>query len=89
MQAIITIADHEFVAEYSYRITSPGYPATGPSWSGPGEPGAPMEFEVELDGLAISADHNRLPVPAWLKDKIEQTLANSDEVYDAIRADSA
>ena len=33
--------------EFEVKMTSPGYPATGPSYSSGGEPAEPPEFDIE------------------------------------------
>ncbi len=93
MRASLTIAGADFVVDYDYDITYPGRPATGPSWSSPGEPPEPMEFEVTVTALRKDVHLRKvaaplLPMSEWLKDAIEEDLAERDDVYEAIIEDA-
>jgi len=84
-QAAVQIVGADYIAWYSYRVTYPGHRATGPTYACGGEPAAPMEFEIELDGLSrCEGDSVFLDVPDWLKGVIEDDLIERDDVYDAI-----
>ena len=49
------------------------------------EPGSPMEFELELVGLR--KEKEKLDLPSWLKEAIEQWLYEDEEVYLKIEED--
>jgi len=78
----------ELTINYEYKITNPGAPETGPSYSSGGEPAEPMEYEIQSFELFNDKDE-KLEVPKWLNDIIETHLSESDKVYEDIDEDSA
>ena len=43
--------------EFEVKMTSPGAPASGPSFSGPGEPAEPPELEIESCGFEGAGEY--------------------------------
>jgi hypothetical protein len=73
----------EFLIDFDIKITSPGCPATGPSYASGGEPASPMEWEIDGDVAIYSlklVDTNRMmkdedgkwesiPTRDWIRDQ--------------------
>ena len=85
MKHYIELLGVEYTVEYEYRITCRGAPATGPSFSSPGEPEEPMEYEVHH--VMLFKDDTQFELTPWLVELIEQELQDSDKVYNAIYDD--
>lgn len=85
----ITILDYTFTVEYTYHITAPAIPASGPTYSSGGEPATPMEYEIPTD-FELYQDKFTipLPIPPWLHPLILEHLLNSEDVYQSIEEDS-
>ena len=49
MKAYPTIAGAEYIVDYDYKITSPGAPEQGPSYSSGGQPAEPLVEIKVLD----------------------------------------
>ena len=89
MDASLTIAGADYIAGYSYKITSPGAPEQGPSYASGGQPAEPFEFEVTFVDLRKDEGGGKeTPVecPAWLQTEIETWLYEDNEgrIYEAI-----
>lgn len=85
MKTDVEIAGHDLIVEYEIKITSHGYPATGPTYSSGGEPGAGAEFDIEILGLRFPkqhADYPELVIPTWLKDILTTHLLERDDIND-------
>jgi hypothetical protein len=94
VKEFLTIAGAEYVVHYDYKITSPGAPEQGPSYSSGGQPAEPFEFEVTLTDLCKDeggGEETSVEVPAWLKEEIENWLFEDPDgkVYAAIEEDAA
>jgi hypothetical protein len=95
MDAYLTIAGAEYIVGWDYKITSPGAPEQGPSYSCGGQPAEPFEFEVSFVDLrkdvggGMEARVNE--VPDWLRAEIETWLYEDPDgrIYDAIAEDAA
>lgn len=83
MEADVEIAGHELIVEYETKITSHGYPATGPSYASGGEPGGPAEFDITVLSLRFPGQHVDVPelaVPQWLDNILCTHLAERDDI---------
>src|ERR1035437_10372361 len=94
MHTHLTIAGADYIVEYDYKITSPGAPEQGPSYSCGGQPAEPMENEVTFAELRTDEGGGKeTPVecPGWLKAEIENWLYEDADgkVYAAIEEDAA
>jgi hypothetical protein len=94
MDAYLSIAGAEYIAGYQYKITSPGAPEQGPSYSSGGQPAEPFEFEVTFVDLRKDEGGGKTTLvdcPAWLKAEIETWLYedNTGGIYAAIEEDDA
>ena len=94
MDAFATIFGSEFIVGYSYRITSPGTPEQGPSYSSGGQPAEPFEFELEFVDLRKDEGGGKettVDCPAWLNAEIETWLYEDADgkIYEAIEEDAA
>jgi hypothetical protein len=81
--ATVEIAGVEIEAEYDFTITHSGCSAT---WDDPAEP---AEFDIEVLRLRFSqqaADVPDLEIPEWLKDLLNQHLAERDDINDVVQA---
>lgn len=80
---------YKVTLEFEIKMTSTGSPASGPSFSGPGEPAEPPEFEIEscsFEGIGDSFEKQyeefkktctAVPVPSF-----DQFF--TDKIYDKI-----
>lgn len=84
MKADVEIAGHDLIVEYEIKITSHGYPASGPTYSSGGEPGAGAEFDIEILGLRFPKQHAdvELVIPTWLRDIVTTHLLERDDIND-------
>jgi len=91
MEADVEIAGHDLIVEYVFKITSHGYPATGPSYASGGEPAGGAEFDITVLGLRFPKQHADVPeleMPTWLKDILTTHLLDRDDINDIVqRAD--
>lgn len=88
MEACVEIAGQELLVEYVFKITSHGYPATGPTFSSGGEPAGGAEFEIEVLGLRFPKQHADVPnpeMPEWLKDVLTTHLSERDDINDIVQ----
>lgn len=87
MKAHIEILGQEFLVDFDFKMTSAGYPETGPSFSSPGEPAEAPEFDItviELDFAKRHADVPQPEMPEWLKDTITTYLLEDDRTFNAM-----
>jgi hypothetical protein len=92
MDAYLTIAGAEYIVGYSYKITSPGAPEQGPSYSSGGQPAEPFEFEVEFVDLRKDEGGGKetfCACPEWLQAEIEAWLYEDSDgrIYEAIESE--
>lgn len=84
MRTCFTLLGSDYVADYDYKVTSHGCSAHYGSLSYAGHPAEPMEFEVTLVDLREDLPGKESPsldcLP-WMRDLIEEHIAESDEVY--------
>lgn len=87
MEADVEIAGHDLIVEYVFKITSHGYPATGPSYSSGGEPAGGAEFDITILGLRFPKQHAdvHLVVPEWLKNILTTHLLDRDDINDIVQ----
>jgi hypothetical protein len=79
------ILTDETIAEVSYVITSWGAPESGPSFSGPGEPAEPPEFEIEkitINGKEVTLDDLSEKDQEKIDEAIYEQLADGPDDYD-------
>lgn len=91
----LTFMGFDFVAEIDYRVTSYGSPAHMGSFSYPGDPGDPPEWEIESIVLSrdiplTASEHALCDLGYHFTPQFEATgalfdcLANLDKINDAI-----
>lgn len=92
MEASVDICGQELIVGYEFKITSRGYSGCGPSFSSPGEPPEPCEFEITVHGARFPKQHADMPnpeLPEWLKDVLVTHLMDRDDINDIVqRADN-
>ena len=93
MRVFLTIAGGDYIVEYDYKITSPGAPEQGPSYSSGGQPAEPMEYEVTFVSLSKDEGVGKETFcagPEWLQTEIETCLYEDADgkVYAAIEEDA-
>lgn len=84
MQTIVTILEINFIVEWEFTITQHGFAGSGPSFSSPGEPPEPVEFDIEVVALYELRSKNSLDIPLWLKDLLAEHLYERDDVYSIV-----
>ncbi len=94
MDAFLTIAGADYIVGFDYKVTSPGAPEQGPTYSCGGQPAEPMEYEVTfVDLRKDDGGGKETPVecPAWLQTQIEIWLDEDPDgkIYEAIEEDAA
>ncbi len=94
MDAFLTIAGADYIVGFDYKVTSPGAPEQGPTYSCGGQPAEPMEYEVTfVDLRKDDGGGKETPVecPAWLQTQIEIWLDEDPDgkIYEAIEEDAS
>ena len=84
------ILGRDMVIDFDYEIIYEGCEA---KLYGPPEncyPAEPMEYDLTFVGISYDAPNSQhLEVPDWLKETIEEYLAESDDVYERIQSEAA
>ena len=69
---------------FEVKMTSPGHPGRGPSFSSPGDPPEPPEFEIEtifIDGMATSVEKLYAVYKANIKNPTSFDQFYADTIY--------
>jgi len=77
--------DLDCYAEFDYKVTYGGAPERWPSWTSPGEPAEPLEFDIEnLECFIDDGNENAaLPKELW-PDDLEYRIQSDSKIYETI-----
>ena len=75
----------DFVIEFDYTVTSPGYPARTYGLPEDCYPAEGIEYQIDDIRLFLDGSNEPLDIPLWMQGILMDELLTSQKAYDAVR----